>query len=430
MKKEKKNQLSNPAEITYSKSNKLINKGGNASLLAKQLFAVGLVYLQEEDNKLFSVVHGSEIVRLLGTSSHNIYNKIKLATYQGEKNSLMDWKIINEDDENHSFSVYNVVKKATYSNGELQIFYNEDLRDLLTNLKDNYTRYNIEETLRLKKSKYSFTLFELLKSHLDFTQAIYKNNNDVSWKIGLTDLKLRLGMIDYYDDDKLSNMLMRANVNFEKVEKYLIETGNMPYAEYKVFKSKVLNTAIKEINEMTCLDVEFSEKRKSNKVAIIVFNINYKENKNIVADQINEEIITNEPEESEISEKEVLEQNRDQEAPILSNTEKLTNFAKIAILLGNDLEVGDIQAVANAANYNVEAITNAYNIAKQQGGIRNLTAWLIAAVQSVVPYSMPKNVEKPTDTYVNSNGELRMNKHGFEERVYDYGELEKKLRKN
>ena len=85
------------------------------------------------------------------------------------------------------------------------------------------------------------------------------------------------------------------------------------------------------------------------------------------------------------------------------------------------LSIEDIQAIVQASDGEYERIEEAYSIAKAQGNIKNLTAWMIAAMKSETPYSMPIKVAKSS----NKDGF-----HNFEERTYDYDELEKKLRKN
>lgn len=114
--------------------------------------------------------------------------------------------------------------------GKIAIRFDEDLKKYIFGLFKNFTQYELLCVLPMK-SQFSFRLYELLKS-----QA-FKHSY-------------------HYDIDDLKKILMAEN-----------------YSNFKDFRKKVLEAAIKEINEYTDLHVEWEPETKGRKVTGITFYI-------------------------------------------------------------------------------------------------------------------------------------------------------------
>jgi hypothetical protein len=115
------------------------------------------------------------------------------------------------------------------------ITYSPYVAPFLLDLKSRYTTYDFLQILELK-SKYSISLYKLIKEHLGL-----KHN----W---------------FY-------------IDFDELQKIL----NTKYKEWRDFKKQILKPAIKEINEKTNLEISYKTIRGSNRrVSRILFKVNEK----------------------------------------------------------------------------------------------------------------------------------------------------------
>ncbi len=135
--------------------------------------------------------------------------------------------------------------KACYikGKGEIKITLSEQLAHYLIGLSESFTQYELYNILALK-SKYAIRLFELFKSYA------YQKTKE-------------------FDVDELKELLQATN-----------------YTNFKDFRARVLNPAIKEINEYTELEVDYAEKKCGRRIAKIVFFINQKEKMETLAGYI------------------------------------------------------------------------------------------------------------------------------------------------
>jgi len=115
-------------------------------------------------------------------------------------------------------------------NGRLEIRLDEDLLPYLIELHNNFTQYGLKYILSMK-SQYSIRLYELLKS--------YQNLNNIIFEI-----------------DKLKQLLMCEN-----------------YKRFPDFKRKVIDIAMREINKLTDITIEFTPIKSGKRFAQINFAI-------------------------------------------------------------------------------------------------------------------------------------------------------------
>lgn len=120
--------------------------------------------------------------------------------------------------------------------GKVTIRLDEDLVPYLINLKQKFTQYELYNILGMR-SAFSVRIYELLKSY----QFLYKK---------------------VFDLDELKEKLMVQNVK--------------SYKDFSLFRKKVLEVAINEINELTDIHVEWTAETKGRKVVGIVFRIDRK----------------------------------------------------------------------------------------------------------------------------------------------------------
>lgn len=113
----------------------------------------------------------------------------------------------------------------------VKVKFDEDLKPFLLELKNSFTQYQLENVICFD-SKYSFRLYEILKSY----SFIGK------FTISVNELK----------------------------QKLLIENQ---YERFTIFKSKVLNKAIEEINSYTDLNITYNLIRQNRTITDIEFEI-------------------------------------------------------------------------------------------------------------------------------------------------------------
>lgn len=117
--------------------------------------------------------------------------------------------------------------------GKVQLYLSRSLEQYLIGMTENFTKYELYNIMALK-SKYSIRLFELFKSYAFQTQK-------------------------QFDIDDLKCLLYCEN-----------------YKNFKDFRTRVLEPAIKEINEYTELEIQYELATKGRKVIAITFLINKK----------------------------------------------------------------------------------------------------------------------------------------------------------
>ena len=114
--------------------------------------------------------------------------------------------------------------------GKIKIKLDEDMHKYVIGLFDNYTQYELLSTLPMK-SAYSFRIYELLKSY-----AFTKHHT--------------------FDIDELKRLLAAEN-----------------YTNFKDFRKKVIEIAVKEINLYTDIEVSWEPIKIGRKVIQVKFDI-------------------------------------------------------------------------------------------------------------------------------------------------------------
>lgn len=126
-------------------------------------------------------------------------------------------------------------KAVIFDSTKIKIRLDETLKPFLLNLKDNYTKYSLDNILSMN-SKYSIRLFELLQSYSYLGQL----------KITIQDLKA------------------------------LLQIDKNKYTDYKNFRVRVIDSALSEINKFTYLNVTYKTERQGRSIYAIIFIIDKK----------------------------------------------------------------------------------------------------------------------------------------------------------
>jgi len=238
-KKEVPTDLLDSRHYPVVKSNAIIQRSRFELSLQEQKIVLRLIQLIKPDDEKFTMYEFKikDFCEFCGIDheSGGNYSKLK-KTF----NKLMDKKLwVKDQDETGKERIYPlrwVDKPYIYpGSGTIKIKLDEDMRPYLLNLKANFTTYNLYYTL-VMQSKYSVRMYELLKSYAHTNKPIEFSFDD-----------LRDKMMAY------------------------------KYKEWYDFKRKVIDIAVREINEQTDIYVGYAYKNRYGRpIDTVIFNIEMK----------------------------------------------------------------------------------------------------------------------------------------------------------
>lgn len=335
----KKNELGK--ELTYSKSNKIINAKGKSPAMGLKLFDIGIRNLKvNEDGSLTSVITLSELRRIFRTNSGSFYTQVKeiIKPTSDRKASILDWRIYKQDDANQRIEGINVITNATFENGELRLEYNKSITNDIYNLQGDYTVLSIDQVVRLTSS-YSIKLYEVFKSEIDKERAITGNNGPIYY---IT-----------YDYQELRKLIGVIPVKASRGER-----SNEPFKVYSDFRKRVLDRATAEINEITSLHEDYEPVKVAHgAVRAIRFAVSRKDN----AD--GKILVLDEPGQ-------------------LSEAEKKAIVLEVLYILDGDFTLNDVRSICDSAHYSVALVREKYEmLCRQKQKILNRTGWLKTACE-------------------------------------------------
>lgn len=141
-----------------NQSREIINTQQDLDLMERRLIfsIVSLVQPDDEEFKTYTVSI-KELGKLIGVEGGSFYERVEKALSQLQSKQV---KIVQGD----TRTVMTWVKTAIYKEGEgrVTIKLNEDLAPFLRDLKRAYTKFRLNNVLKLK-SEYNWRLYELLK---------------------------------------------------------------------------------------------------------------------------------------------------------------------------------------------------------------------------------------------------------------------------
>ncbi len=200
------------------KHNKLIEFKGRMTTNELKLFSLIIADVREQQDKQFQEYNIDISVLEEITKDKNFYNYIQeVALRLEDKRIIVEG--LNEKNKRH-FTTIRLINKPRYTEGsnKLTVDIDKDLIPYIIDLKREFTRYQIENILRLKSS-YSVRVYELLKQY----EGIGKR------EIGIDDLRDYLGInkdeyIRFYDFERRILIQSKTEINGEIDKK-----GNIIY---------------------------------------------------------------------------------------------------------------------------------------------------------------------------------------------------------
>lgn len=232
-------------DTTVVKSNRLIQQSRFRLNLQQQkiiLYLVSQINYNDDDFKLyeFGIM---DFCRICGIDSvgGNNYQLLKDSLQQLRDKSLY----IMLDDETEALVGWLDKVYLNKRTGTVQIRLDKDLKPYLLHLRENFTRYELVYTLRMKH-KVSPRLYEILKSYHYNDLKPYEKEFDI---------------------DELRNLL---------------DANKDTYKKFKYFNSFVLTPAIQEINDQTDLHVTATPLRTGRKAYAVRIRIERRDAQGII----------------------------------------------------------------------------------------------------------------------------------------------------
>ena len=379
------------------KSNYFIGNKYKASLNENKITYIAMLKIQnkdyeEQDDGIYVSLTASELREQLKNTSGSFYSSLKSVANEMTGNNMGI-----ADDENERFEFITLINKATYENGILTIRFANDLKSNLINIKKNFTNLPAEVVLKFK-NKYSFPLYQLLKSQC-YYPASYKGARDnvFAVTIGLSELKLDMGVVNS-QIDVVKKILLNGKGTRADYDKAIEASPEKMFDRWADFDRRALKPAVKEINEKSDIYVEYKKKvaGRGGKTRDVDFTVWLdKDKKDLEVDTVSLE-------EGEIKSN-------------LSDADKFARTLEIAEILRKyniELSYLDIVSIAEAGVYNIENIETACKVLKNtSSSVDNEVGFLITAIK--------KGFEP---------SEKRKNKfNNFESRDYNMSELEELL---
>lgn len=334
--------------LIIRKSNNFIESRYKLSIYEQRLilFVASKISPDDKDFKSYEI-RIAELVKMFGLEADkSIYEKVEQAA-----TSLLTQLIRLQDSQTKELTTWFSYVKYIEGSGVVHLEFHSSLKSYLLQLKSHFTQYNLNYVIGFT-SQYSIRFYELLK------MDAFKAKNEKFEKS--------------FEIDKL-----RLILGFEHNE----------YPFFSNFRDKVIEPAVKEINEKTDLNIEKVQYGKTGrKITNVTFTviIRSKEEINQKQVQLNNESVKPEKNESH---------------PIIERLIELGFSAELARTYKNKHGVKKIER-------NI-----AYTLAKKQEGVvKDIPAYLNKAIEADLGGSWDVKRSQDTDKKQQQEKKARENK--------------------
>lgn len=223
------------------KDNALINASYNLELVEQRLILLAIIEARENGKGINAndplTIHASTYIQTFNVEKHSAYTSLKEAC----KSLFARQFSYEEINKNGNLTQYTSrwVSKIGYTKNEatVEIIFAPDVVPLITRLEEHFTSYELEQVAQLQ-SKYATRLYEIL----------------IAWRstgktpvLTINEFRKQIGVID---------------------------------SEYKIisnFKLRVLEPSIKQINDLTDIDVTYEQHKKGRTITGFSFNFKQKQ---------------------------------------------------------------------------------------------------------------------------------------------------------
>ena len=222
-------------------ANSLVGGKQALKLNSAKLIRAAIMQVVRDDEELKPyIITISELAELLNVPKSNIYRDIDDITDDILNNPVY---IREEVGKKVRWIKIAWVTRCEYNSDiGVAIKLNDELKPFLINLKDHYTQYTLDSIL-VMKSVYAIRIYELLQSEI------------------------------------MTRILPRAGTDIELSVETLKECcgcESKAYNTFSNFRNRVIDIAVKEINEKTLYTLSYDYVKKGKSVIGLIFHINMK----------------------------------------------------------------------------------------------------------------------------------------------------------
>jgi plasmid replication initiation protein len=233
-----KSSMPTQKQAVVVKSNKLIEASYRLDLIEQRLILAAIVEARETQKGLgegFLTIEAKRFAAMFGMEEGSVYGQLK----EARKSLFNRFIVVRDVDPVSGFERVNELRwlsTASYIDGAgaIQIRFGQDIVPYISHLESEFTTYRLEKIGRMS-SVHAVRLYELLVQYL----SIGRREVELFW------LKETLGIAD-------------------------------EYKAIKDFKKRVLDVAIKQINEHSDIVVSYTQRKTGRAVTHLVFAINCK----------------------------------------------------------------------------------------------------------------------------------------------------------
>ena len=373
----------------YIKSNAMIQAKYKSSLMENKLLNLALANstngVLDKEGTLVVTLTVPEITKALNIKSHAIYSELD------DIASTMTGRVIGvSDPRKKTFQYASLIHVAKYTeDSKFIVKFSKESRELIENISDQYTKLKIS-TIASFRSVYSLRLYESLKSKAYVPKgenAIDKNKIKIEY--GVAELQFQMGTVNMEVGNVKNILKETAKSGQPDYERALEAAKERVNTDWRHF-SRVLKASVKEINEITEMDVVMEPipgRGRGGKISRVVFYVD--KNKTTSAETEKQALV-------EISEDDLLDE-------IIDIASDITR-----------IKISESREIAKAAGFNLDRVKKAHAAAKQQKEFKSsYTAFMIWALKADIE---PNSRE---------NRKMKNGFNNFNQRKYDYEELER-----
>lgn len=222
-------------------SNDLIRGKSNLSLNELKLLRLTIMQVIVEDKDFMTYqVKIQDLAGILDITSQSLYRDVMEMC----KHLLQEIVCVGDGNPKHQWKMFQWCSTCEYENGIITIKLHDRLKPYLIQLKRHYTQYMLQDILMLK-TVYAVRLYELIREEMK-GQAVYA--------------------------DKTATV----SIDVETIRK--ATDTEKKYEKMGMFKQRVIDSAVSEINDKSCFNVTYDYIKKSRKIVGFKFKIESKNN--------------------------------------------------------------------------------------------------------------------------------------------------------
>lgn len=222
-------------------SNDLIKGKSNLSLNELKLLRLTIMQVLADDKDLLTYqVKIQDLAKILDITSPSIYRDVMEMC----KHLLQEIVCVGDGNPKHKWQMFQWCSRCRYEDGIITIRLHDDLKPYLIQLKKHYTQYMLQDILMLK-TVYAVRIYELIREEMKYQEVYAAKTATVSLDVDT----------------------IRKATDTEK-----------KYAQIGIYKLRVIESALNEINEKSCYHITYSDIKRSRKIIGFQFKIESKNN--------------------------------------------------------------------------------------------------------------------------------------------------------